>query len=248
MLFTRLYALLSLMLCQMAASALLVDYSAARGDDPSKMGQLNLESTRGTKVSKNTADLYIKSDVDWRGTKCAHFHRKKDWIRAEYHALNKKTESGKTYFIGYQFALGVIPDALMIWQWKEYVANANGGGANIPLSLEVRNGKLQFEYASSASSSRVPQWTKAIKTNTVHTIGIEILAKSSGGHVRLWWDGKPATFSTTGTTLLEGNTFPGRADPKFGAYRGEVVEVNTYIYQVQIGNTKSELDSKFFSS
>ncbi|KAJ8130913.1 hypothetical protein O1611_g2710 [Lasiodiplodia mahajangana] len=245
MMFTRLYALLGLMLCQMAASALLVDYNAARGDDPSKMGLLNLESTKGTKVPKNTADLYIKSDVDWKGTKCAHVHHKKGWLRAEYHALNQKTESGKTYFIGYQFAVGVIPDGLLIWQWKEYVANKNGG-ANIPLSIEIRKGNLQFEYAASESSKRVVQWTKAIKPNTVHTIGIEILAKKSGGHVRLWWDGKPATFSTTGTTLLEGNTFPGRSDPKFGAYGGQAVEVNTYIYQVQIGNTKSELDSKFF--
>ncbi|KAI8950692.1 hypothetical protein F4801DRAFT_602108 [Xylaria longipes] len=246
MLVARLHALLILLLCQVVASTLLVDYNADRGDDPSNIGLLNLESTRGVSPSKNTPDLYFQSGVDWKGTKCAHVHRKKDFIRAEYHALNKKTEAGKTYYIGYEFALGATPDALMIWQWKEYEANAGGGGANIPLSLEIRDGKLQFEYSSGASASRVPQWTKAIKTNSVHSIGIEILAKSSGGHVRLWWDGNPATFTTTGTMILEGNTFPGRSDPKFGAYRGESVEIDTYIYQVQIGNNKAELDSKFF--
>lgn len=166
-------------------------------------------------------------------------------ISAEYHALNKKTEAGKTYYIGYEFALGAIPDALMIFQWKEYEAN-NAGGANIPLSLEIRDEKLQFEYSSGKSGSRAPQWTQAVKTNTVYTIGLEILAKSSGGHVRLWWNGNPVTFTTTGSTTLAGNMFPGRSDPKFGAYRGETMDVDTYVYQVQIGNSKAELDARFF--
>ncbi|KAI0183112.1 hypothetical protein EV127DRAFT_517215 [Xylaria flabelliformis] len=247
MLATRLPSLLTLLLCQVVAGTLLVDYDAARGDDPSKLGLLNLESTQHVKVSKNTPDLYFQSGVDWKGTKCAHVHHKKDFRRAEYHALNQKTEAGKTYYIGYQFALGVLPDGLLIWQWKEYEANnADAGGANIPLSLEIQDGKLQLGYESKWGVGRAPQWSKAIKTNTVHTIGIEILAKSSGGHVRLWWDGNPATFTTTGTTILEANTFPGRSDPKFGAYGGQTVEVDTYVYQVQIGNNKAELDAKFF--
>ncbi|GME59176.1 hypothetical protein GGR51DRAFT_503670 [Neofusicoccum parvum] len=227
-------------------AALLVDYNAARNDDPSKMGQLNLEAARGDKPDKNSADLYIKADTDFRGTKCAHFHRKKGDIRAEYHALNKKTEAGKTYFIGYSFALGATPDALMVWQWKEYVANADGGSAGIPLSLEVRDGQLRFEYQASADAGRAVQWKTPMKTDTVYTVGIEIKAAASGGYARLWWNGQPVTFATTKTATVSGNMFPGRSDPKFGAYRGEAVEVDTYVYQVQIGNKKSELDDKFF--
>ncbi|KAF2971903.1 hypothetical protein GQX73_g1741 [Xylaria multiplex] len=218
----RLYALLILLLCQVVAGTLLVDYNADRDDDPSKIGILNLESTRHVKVSKNTADLYIKSGVDWKGTKCAHVHHKEGFLRAEYHALKGNTEAGKAYYIGYEFALGAIPDGLLIWQWKEYEANHNGG-ANIPLSLEVRHGKLQFEYGPGKGIKRETIWTKAINTNTVHTIGLEILAKSADGHVRLWWDGNSATFTTTGTTTIHGNTFLGRSDPKFGAYVWAVI-------------------------
>ena len=135
----------------------------------------------------------------------------------------------------------------MVWQWKEYKANGeDGNGANIPLSLEIRNGELQLGYSSEKGASRVPQWKTAIKPKTLYTVGIEILAKSSGGHVRLWWDGSAVKFSTTGTTTVQGNMFPGRSDPKFGAYRGEGVVVDSYVYQVQIGNSKGELDSKFF--
>lgn len=65
----------------MAPAKLLIDYNAARDDDVSEMGQLNLEKERKDKPKSNSKDLYIKMDTDWRGTKCAHFHRKKDYIR-----------------------------------------------------------------------------------------------------------------------------------------------------------------------
>ncbi|KAK6851951.1 hypothetical protein PG995_012076 [Apiospora arundinis] len=231
-----------------ASAALLVDYNAARGDGVGEMGLVNLEAARGEAQKGNTADLYIKADNDWKGAKSAHFHRKKGDIRAEYHALNKKTQEGKTYFIGYQFAVGSTPDALMVFQWKEYVANTpEKGGANIPLALEVRNGALKLEY-STKSSGRKEQWSAPIKPKTVYTVGLEILAKDGGqGHVRMWWDGKPVTFDTTKSTTLQGDLFPGRSDPKFGIYRGEAVVTDNWVYQVQIGDAKKDLDSKFIS-
>ncbi|KAK8057285.1 hypothetical protein PG996_011222 [Apiospora saccharicola] len=230
-----------------ARAALLVDYNAARGDEVSKMGQVNLEAARDERPSGNTADLYIKNDKDWKGAKSAHFHRKKGDIRAEYHALAKKTQEGKTYFIGYQFSLGATPDALMVMQWKEYEANTKDG-ANIPLSLEVRNNQLHLQYSEGKGGKRNPQWSVAVKPKTVYTVALEILAKGGDqGHVRMWWDGKPVTFDTTKSTLLKGNLFPGRSDPKFGIYRGEAVVTDNWVYQVQIGETKADLDSKFIS-
>jgi hypothetical protein len=64
-----------------ATSKLLVDYNASRGDAVSEMGQPNLEEARNHTIDSNTPDLYIKAGKDWRGTKAAHFHRKKDYIR-----------------------------------------------------------------------------------------------------------------------------------------------------------------------
>lgn len=64
-----------------AFSKLLVDYNAERGDDISNIGLMNLEQARGDKVRANTDDLYIKAGKDWRGSKAAHFHRKKGYIR-----------------------------------------------------------------------------------------------------------------------------------------------------------------------
>ena len=169
--------------------------------------------------------------------------------RAEYHALNKKTTAGLTYFLGYEFAMGATPHALTVFQWKEYVANnEQDGGANIPLALEVRNGQLCFQWQASSSVGRVTQWSTPAKVNTVYTIGIEILAKSSGGYVRVWLNGNPVTFTTTKTTTLTGNMFPGRSDPKVGAYRGEEVAVDTFVYQLQISNSKADVDAKFFST
>jgi len=60
---------------------LLVDYNAARGDDVKILGLINLEKERYNRTKENTNDLYIKNDKDWAGTKSAHFHRKKGYIR-----------------------------------------------------------------------------------------------------------------------------------------------------------------------
>ncbi|KAK7937683.1 uncharacterized protein PG986_014551 [Apiospora aurea] len=240
----------ALLCASYARAALLVDYNAARGDEVAKMGLVNLEAARDEKQHENTADLYIKNDKDWKGAKSAHFHRKKGDIRAEYHALNKKTQEGKTYFIGYQFALGATPDALMVMQWKEFVANGVKGSdaANIPLSLEVRKNALHLQYSAHQSAGRQPQWSTPVRPKTVYTVALEILARDAGkGHVRMWWGGKPVTFDTTKSTTLTGNLFPGRSDPKFGIYRGEEVVTDSWVYQVQIGESKADLDSKFIS-
>jgi hypothetical protein len=41
--------------------------------------------------------------------------------------------------------------------------------------------------------------------------------------------------------MLTANTFPGRADPKFGAYRGEEIDIDTFVYNVQIGESKEDV-------
>jgi hypothetical protein len=163
------------------------------------------------------------------------------------HALNKKTKVGETYYLTYSFALGATPNSLMVWQWKEYKANnKDNKGANIPLSLEVRNNQLLFQYQADRDSKRVAQWTKDVKPNTVYNVGLEILAKSSDGHVKLYWNGEQATFSTNGKKTLTGNMFPGRSDPKIGIYRGEEVETNSFVYQFQIGTEQGDVDAKYF--
>lgn len=164
---------------------------------------------------------------------------------AEIHALNKQTKAGETYYITYSFALGAVPQSLMVWQWKEYEANTKGG-ANIPLSLEIKNKEIQLGYQADGNSKRVPQWTADVKPNTVYNIGLEILARSSGGHVKLYWNGEQVTFSTNKEKTLTGNMFPGRSDPKFGIYRGEDVETDSYVYRFQVGTEQKDVDGKYF--
>ncbi|OOO05226.1 Polysaccharide lyase [Aspergillus oryzae] len=223
---------------QPALAKSLVDFSAARGDNPSILGLRNLESVRNTKLDENTKDLYIKLDKDPKGTPALHFHRKKDYIRAEYHSLKNQIEVDKTYYIGYKFSLGAIQQSLMIWQFKEYSANSHGG-ANIPLSLEFKSGKLNLQYQASGDAKRVSQWSKELKTDTVYSIGL-VINTSRPGWVELYFDGEQQTLSS-GSTRLKANTFPGQADPKFGAYRGEEVQIDTYVYNIQIGTTIDDI-------
>ncbi|KAB8261781.1 hypothetical protein BDV32DRAFT_157789 [Aspergillus pseudonomiae] len=234
----KLFAVLAAL--QPALAKSLIDFSAARSDNPSVLGIRNLESVRGTKPKDNTNDLYIKLDKDPKGTPALHFHRKKDNIRAEYHALQNQIKADQTYYIGYKFSLGAIQQSLMIWQFKEYSANNDkAGGANIPLSLEFKSGKLNLQYQASSSAKRESQWSKELKTDTVYSIGL-VINTARPGWVELYFDGEQQTFGS-GNKRLKANTFPGKAEPKFGAYRGEEVQIDTYVYNVQIGTSLDDI-------
>lgn len=169
--------------------------------------------------------------------------------RAEYHGLKGEIKADKTYYIGYTFAIQEVQQSLMLWQWKEYSANANGG-ANIPLALEVVNGNLVFQHQDCGTCGRNEQWKMKVSAHTVYTIGIEIFTSSKAGTARIWVDGKPMTMTADndkGTQVVKGNMYPGDPSPKWGAYRGEEVEINTWIYDVQVGLTKSDMDKKYFA-
>lgn len=112
----QLQSLLALTLPLLAHSKLVLDYQAARGDDPESLGLLNLEKARGEKVKEHTDDLFILAGEDTDGNPAAHFHRKKDYIRAEYHALKDQMEADKTYNITYEFAVHNTAEKLQIWQ------------------------------------------------------------------------------------------------------------------------------------
>ncbi|KAI5927366.1 hypothetical protein F4810DRAFT_650625 [Camillea tinctor] len=227
----------------------LIDFEAIRGDDPKVLGLINLEGAKGQSFKENNKDVYIKLDKDWKGTPCAHFHHKTGYRRAEYHSLKGNTTAGTTYYIAYNLALEQLPDGLILFQWKEYKANNDKDqGANIPLALELRGGKLELTHTTKWKTSRQVQWSTAVEKHQPHKIGLEILAKADDGHVKLWFDGKPATFATSKSTTLTGNMFPGQSDPKFGAYGGQDVVVDTYVYEVQIGTSKDAVDASYFGS
>ncbi|KAI1408587.1 hypothetical protein F5Y13DRAFT_172318 [Hypoxylon sp. FL1857] len=233
-----------------ARKAPLVDFNAARRDDPKKLGTLNLEKGKGDKPKSNTPDLYVKLDEDFKGVNgAARFHHRAGYRRAEYHSLKGQTKAGTTYFITYKFALGELPDGLIVFQWKEYKANnAKDGGANIPLALEVRNNKLAFSHTFKWGEGRKVQWSQDIKAKTEYKVGLEISAKAKGGYAKLWLNGKPVTFDTTKSQTLTGNMYPGQSDPKFGIYGGETVTVDSYVYQVQIGTSKNDVDQSYFGN
>jgi hypothetical protein len=137
----------------------------------------------------------------------------------------------------------------MIWQWKEYAANAHGG-ANIPLSLEVTGGNLVFQHQDCGTCGRNEQWKIKMEAHQVYTVGIEIFTNAKTGTARFWLNGQPVTMtadSGKGTQVVKGNMFPGDPSPKWGAYRGEEVEINTWIYDVQVGLNKIDMTRKYFA-
>ncbi|KAF9884409.1 hypothetical protein FE257_001809 [Aspergillus nanangensis] len=226
---------------QPVISESIIDFSAARGDSPSMLGTENLQTDRDKTITADPDDLFIKLGNDPDGTPALHFHRIKDYIRAEYHALPGKIEADQTYYIGYKFQLGAIEQDLMVFQFKAYSGNdEDGGNANIPLSLEFKSGKLNFQYQNGYSGKRESQWSTTLSTGTVYTFGI-VINTSDSGWAELYFNGDKQTFATSGSTRLSANTFLGRNEPKFGVYRGEDVGIDSYVYNIQIGTELSDI-------
>jgi hypothetical protein len=75
-------------------------------------------------------------------------------------------------------------------------------------------------------------------------VGIVINTGKPTGWVEFWWCGEQVDFTTTGTKRLEDVvTFPGRSDPKFGAYRGEAVEIDTWVYDIVVGEEWDDVEA-----
>lgn len=109
--------------------------------------------------------------------------------------------------------------------------------------MEIVDGQLQFQYQASGDSNREAQWSTDVTADTVYSISI-VINTSSPGWVQLYWNGDLQGFkSVGGNSNLTATTFPGRADPKFGAYRGVEVGIDTYIYKIQIGTKISDIAS-----
>lgn len=85
------------------------------------------------------------------------------------------------------------------------------------------------------------QWSTTVGKDTTYSAGIVINTAQPNGWAQLYWQGKLQTFDTTKSTKLTAKTFPGRADPKIGAYRGEEVDIDTYVYDFKIGTTLDDI-------
>lgn len=60
--------------------------------------------------------------------------------------------------------------------------------------------------------------------------------------MEFYFEGEQQTLGTAGGgPRLTANTWTGRTEPKFGAYRGETVAIDTYVYQVQIGTELGDI-------
>jgi hypothetical protein len=171
--------------------------------------------------------------------------------RAEYHALKDQIKAGQTYYMGYRFAVNQLQAGTFIFQWKEYAdTNETDLGMSIPFYLRFgASGNLQLQ-AGRPGMSPIVIWEKAILSRKVIDIGMEIVPKRQSGTVKMWYNGNRVTFNIDGNKnqVWKGTTMPESSSPKWGAYRGEEAQIDTWIYKVQFGQNKGELDQAFFSA
>ena len=105
--------------------------------------------------------------------------------------------------------------------------------------MEIVNDELQFQYQASADTGREAQWSTPVSSNERYNMGIAVNT-ATPGWVELYWNGTQQVWNND-EKRLSATTFPGRADPKFGAYRGEEVDIDAWVYRVQIGTEKEDV-------
>lgn len=118
---------------------------------------------------------------------------------------------------------------------KEYI---NVAAQNIPLDLEFNKDVLEFNYQA-PGGKRTRQWGKQLTTGKTYHVGM-VINTNTNGYIEFYFDGQKQKFDN-GSTRVNGQFFTGQADPKFGAYRGEAVVVDTYVYRVQIGTALKDV-------
>lgn len=112
--------LISLLLAAATAqAALLVDY---RGGQPAtQLGNVELEGNAlGCRIQNGKAGnaAFIRPEKDPKtGRDSLHLHRDPNFRRAEVKVLGGKIQSGKTYYIGYEFRLRAKGNSLVVFQW-----------------------------------------------------------------------------------------------------------------------------------
>ncbi|KAL6717805.1 hypothetical protein ACLMJK_003890 [Lecanora helva] len=228
----------------LTTASLLIDFSGS--DDLKSLGTCQLEgSYLGDHIGcPGNSSIYIKPGQDDQGKAALHYHRNPTFRRAEVKGKGKYSE-GQNYFMGYQFQLANVHEALTIFQWKD------GGGKsssstyqNVPLSLtfsEKNPTRFSLSYTPPGEkSSYLWSDTGDFVTNKIHSIALSWDTMAGGNNnVHLWLDGK-SVFQKSGLHLWTGNVYP-----KWGIYRGEQGEHDTpgdsnvfdsLVYRVQLSD------------
>ena len=166
-----------------------------------------------------------------------------------------KPVKDKTYYIGYKVRFDTVnsgSSSTIVFQWKNY-ASSGEAQDNVPASLRLHKGNtLAFNvnpnFGTQTKESNV--WTTKIELKKTYRFGI-VVNTASKGFVQLYCNGKLVSMLDPSfgkqTTKLAGNYFSGgktgAASPKVGLYGTDNVAMDSYIYDVKVGTSLSDIKS-----
>lgn len=169
--------------------------------------------------------------------------------------LKGKSVKDTTYYIGYKVrfdSLIIGPNSTIVFQWKAYKGFEDPHHlANVPISLRLhRNNVLAFNVSPLLDTHTKGEnlWSTTIVLKRTYQFGI-VINTASKGFVQLYFNGKLVGLldRTTGeqTTKLTGNFFSGGktgcASPKVGLYGDDEASIDSYIYNVRVGTSLSDI-------
>ncbi|KPM45320.1 hypothetical protein AK830_g1189 [Neonectria ditissima] len=244
----------------LASATVLVSYSAAKGDDTSALGLLNLQGwDRANWPSGKgmNSSVYFTTGTDPNGIAAAHVHKDAHFVRSEYHSLKSNTAQEQVYYIGYHVRFDKVDYQTIVWQWKNYDPDTVDTD-NIPAALVFRkdsdggeNHTINFgaqPNPAGANKAGNTVWTKQLQMGTAYRFGMVINTSQDNGYIQLYFNGELVTLvePSTGkhTQKLSGNFWPGpnkSSDPKFGLYGESTKTCDSYIYDIVIGTKLSEI-------
>ncbi|KAI1275197.1 hypothetical protein F5Y07DRAFT_183760 [Xylaria sp. FL0933] len=256
--------LLSALCLTSATAKYLVSYNASAGDDPSVLGQLNLDGWHREDWPPGqgqNSSVYFKTATDPAGVSAAHVHKSADFTRAEYHMLKDEIVADMTYYIGYKVRFEAVDYQTFVWQWKNYNSGTVGPD-NVPAVPTFRKDADDSDYhtialqanPSAKDGGALVVWSKALAMGRTYTFGLVVNTSQSSWYIQLYFDGALATMTDASgqkTQKLAGNFFPGssgstNSSPKIGLYGNGVNDdgaaaCDSYIYNVIVGTTLANI-------
>ncbi|KAI0815522.1 hypothetical protein GGR55DRAFT_699377 [Xylaria sp. FL0064] len=255
--------LLSALCLTSATAKYLVSYNASAGDDPSVLGQLNLDGWHREDWPPGqgqNSSVYFETATDPAGVPAAHVHKSADFTRAEYHMLKDEIVADMRYYIGYKVRFDAVDYQTFVWQWKNY-DSATVGPDNVPAVLTFRKDADDSDYhtivlqvnPSAKDGGALVVWSKALTMGRTYTFGLVVNTSQSSGYIQLYFDGALATMTDASgqkTQKLAGNFFPGggsaNSSPKIGLYGNGLDDAgagacDSYIYNVIVGTTLANI-------
>ncbi|KJY02443.1 hypothetical protein TI39_contig51g00012 [Zymoseptoria brevis] len=220
------------LLSALTSAKVLVSYSAAKHDQTSSLGLLNLDGWgRKRPASRRLRFVsFLQGTPPPPSTPSA----------IQPPTSHDQPVKDKTYYIAYVVRFETAARGMIVFQWKDY-AEKFIANDNIPARLVFRSNNKGVGVKTNPYNAEkgVEAWTQKMKLGKTYRFGIVVNTSQRNGYFEMYVDGHDVTGRIQGNYLPGGTK--GAASPKMGLYGAEEGLQGSDVYEVVVGTRMEDV-------